>query len=174
LDHHYPITHPLVLEHVFGSRVRELIRTQPGVYPSNFAHNALFFLAGDSRRRIKVFVFCQDPGIYVFPAAWAAIIFIISSALLHVFGILGLALGLWRRNPAVMVLASLFICLWIVHSMVYLDYRYIYIKLPFMVWFAGYLANECFKPMGSGGKWMTLISAALAMSSLLGTVLLVF
>jgi len=35
--------------------------------------------------------------------------------------------------------------------MVYLDYRFVYVKLPFMLWFAGYLMGEYFKT-GSTGK----------------------
>ena len=106
--------------------------------------------------------------------AWTIGFFIVSSAILHVCGILGLALGLWRRDPTVMILASLFICLWVVHSMVYLDYHYIYVKLPFMLWFTGYLMSEFLKIRGSSKKAMTWISTAFALSSLLGTALLVF
>jgi hypothetical protein len=173
LDHSYALTHPLVLEHVFGSRVQKLVRTQPGVYLSNLAYNALFFWTSDSRLMIKEFVLHQDPSIYVFPAAWAAIFFMISSALLHVCGALGLALGLWRRDPTVTILASLFMCLWMVHSMVYLDFRYIYVKFPFMLWFAGYLIGDYFKTMRSDQKPPAWIFAMFTMSSVLGTALLV-
>lgn len=173
-DPKFTATRPIVLEDVLSARVRELIRTQPGVYFSNLAHNAIFFWAGDSRMRIRKFVFYQDQGIYVHPATWATDFFIISSAFLRICGALGLALGLWRRNPPVTILASLFICFWIVHSMVYLDCRYLYIQLPFMFWFTGYLVSESFKHMASANKWMISVSAAFAMSSLLGTLLLVF
>lgn len=174
LDHSYALNNPLVLEGVFKSRVVKLIRTQPGVYLSNLAHNALFFWTGDSRLMIKEFVLLQNRDIYVLPAAWAAGFFIISSALLHVCGALGLALGLWRRDPTVTILAALFICLWVVHSLVYLDFRYIYVKFPFMLWFAGYLINDCFKTVDADKKPPAWIFAVFAMSSLLGTALLVF
>ena len=88
---------------------------------------------------------------------------------------LGLSLGLWRRDPTVTILASLFICLWAVHSVVYLDYRYLYVELPFMFWFTGYLFSEYFKAKRSDkGSAMVGVSAAFVIISLLGTVLLVF
>ena len=173
LDPNYATTHPLVLEDVLGFRLRGLIRTQPGVYFSNLAHNALFFWTGDSRMRIRTFVFYQYQDRYAHPITWAADFFIISSALLHVCGALGLGLGLWRRDPTVTILASLFICLWIVHSMAYLDYRYLYVKFPFMLWFTGYLISEYAKAIPSGKKHLAWVSAAFAMSSLIGTALLV-
>jgi hypothetical protein len=159
---------------VFGSRVRELIHTQLGVYFSNLAHNAFFFLTGDSHIIIRSFVYYQDDGVYILPKTWAVGFFISLSVFLNVCGILGLSLGLWRRDPAVTILSSLFICLWVVHSMVYLDYRYIYVKLPFMLWFTGYLISDCFKTIGSGQTITGWIFAVFAMSSLLGTALLVF
>jgi hypothetical protein len=167
------IIHPLTIESICRSRVRELIPTRCGLYCSNFVHNAVFFLTGDSRLRIRSFVFLQIQDIYIHPTTWATDFFIGSSALLHVCGVLGLALGLWRRDPTVTILASLFICLWLVHSMVYLDYRFVYVKFPFMLWFTGYLMSEYFKVMGSGKKTASWVSAAFALSSLLGTALLV-
>jgi len=161
LDPNYPIlpddpkcvtTRLIVLDNILGSRMRELMRTQLNVYFSNFAHNAIFFWTGDSRMRIRRFVFCQFQDRYVHPITWATDFFIVSSAFLHVFGALGLALGLWRRNPTVTILASLFICFWAVHSIVYLDYRYLYVKFPFMLWFTGYLMSEYFKTRSSGKK----------------------
>jgi hypothetical protein len=62
----------------------------------------------------------------------------------------------------------------IVHSLVYLDFRYIYVKFPFMLWFAGYLINDCFKTVDADKKPPAWIFAVFAMSSLLGTALLVF
>jgi hypothetical protein len=168
------IIHPLTIENICRARVKELIWIRTGLYFSNLIHNAFFFLSGDSRLRIRAFVFCQIQDIYIHPVTWATGFFILSSALLHVCGVLGLALGLWRRDPTVTILAALFICLWIVHSMVYLDYRFLYANLPFMLWFTGYLMGACFKTRGSGEKTMTWISAAFALSSLLGTALLVF
>jgi hypothetical protein len=144
------------------------------VYFSNFADNAFFFLAGDSRVIIRSFIYYQDNGAYALSKTWAVIFFVASSVLLNVCGVLGLALGLWRRDPTVTILASLFICLWIVHSMLYLDWRYLYVKLPFMVWFAGYLMGEYFKTRSLGKKAVIWISATFAISSLLGTMLLVF
>jgi hypothetical protein len=167
-------THPLTIENICRARVRELIGARSGLYFSNFIHNAVFFLAGDSRLRVRAFVFCQCQDIYLHPTTWATGFFVAASAFLHVCGVLGLALGLWRRDPTVTILAALFICLWIVHSMVYLDYRFVYVKLPFMLWFTGYLMNEYFKTRSSGKKAMTWIATAFAMSSLLGTALLVF
>jgi hypothetical protein len=168
------MTHPFIMEKICHDRIRELIRTQPGVYFSNLAHNVLFFATGDSRLRIKAFVFCQYQDRYVHPITWATGFFIGSSALFHMCGMVGLALGLWRRDPTVTILASLFICLWVVHSMVYLDYRYLYVELPFMLWFTGYLFNEYFKTRGSDERPMVWLSTAFAISSLLGTALLVF
>lgn len=60
------------------------------------------------------------------------------------------------------------------HSMVYLDYRYLYVTFPFMPWFTGYLFSEYSKPRSLGKKTMTWIATAFAMSSLLGTALSVF
>ena len=174
LDPDYVELHQLVREDVCRSRIRELIRTQPWVYFSNFVHNALFFLTGDSRRRIQTFVFYQDQDSYVFPATWAASFFVVSSALLRIGGVLGLALGLWRRDPTVMMLASLFVCFWMTHSLVYLDYRFLYIKLPFLLWFNAYLLGEYAKTAHLGNRHITWISAVFTVSSLLGTALLVF
>jgi hypothetical protein len=173
-DINYLTSHPLVVEDVFAARIRELIHTRARVYLSNIAHNALFFWSGDSRMIIRAFVSLQDRKIYVIQPAWAIGFLIVSSALLHVCGAMGLVLGLWRRDPAVTILASLFICLWFAHSMVYLDYRYLYVKVPFLFWFTGYLMSECFKTSSSGKKNVLWISAAFAMSALLGTALLVF
>ncbi|HXC01933.1 MAG TPA: glycosyltransferase family 39 protein [Opitutaceae bacterium] len=170
----YAPAHPLVLEHVFGARVRELVRTQPWVYFENFAHNALFFLTGDSRVLIRSFIYYQDNGIYMLPKTWALSFFVASSMLLNVCGALGLALGLWRRDPTVTILASLFFCLWVVHSMFYLDYRYLYVKFPFMLWFTGYLMGEYFKSRSSVQKHPAWIPAVFALSSCLGTALLIF
>lgn len=101
----------LIVEDILGVRIRELIRTQPRVYLSNIAHKAIFFWSGDSRLLIRAFAALQDRTIYVIQPAWAIGFLIVSSALLHVCGALGLALGLWRRAPTVAILASLFICL---------------------------------------------------------------
>jgi len=165
---------PLIIEMGCRDRVLEIFRTNPWIYLSNVVHNALFFLTGDSRMRIRTFIFYQYPDTYMISPAWTTGFFIASSALLHLCGVLGLALGLWRRNPTIMILASLFICLWIVHSMVYLDYHYIYSKFPFMLWFTGYLVSELHKISPSGKKTAACVSAAFALFSLLGTVLLIF
>jgi len=170
---YYAISHPLEFNDVLHAQTLRLMRTQPQVYLQNLAYNALFFLTGDSRTMIRMFMARQDAAPRALPAALAVGFFIASSALWNLCGALGLALGLWRRDPAIMVLASLFICIFAVHSMLFLDYRYIYVKLPFSLWFCGYLVNDCLKLPRVGERLLTWMPATFAAISLFGTALLV-
>jgi 4-amino-4-deoxy-L-arabinose transferase-like glycosyltransferase len=124
------------------SLAAERFRAEPRVYFQNVAHNLVFFWTGDSRRVIREFLFCQFAEKSPPANAPAVRYFIYLSAALHLLAAAGLLRGWSRRNPVILLAGSLFLALWVMHALVYLDARYLYASLPFLFWFAAYGLRE--------------------------------
>jgi len=159
------MTQTLTMDDLFKTEAWKLFRTQPTVYFENVAENLLFFWTGDSRRFIRAFLFYQIAEQPSRTAPWALGYFIFAGALLHMLAAYGAALALWRRERTLVLAGSLFLTLWLIHSLVYLDARYLYAGLPFFLWFGAYGLREIWP--GQSRRDLAA-SAFLAALSLLG------
>lgn len=130
------LTRTLATNDFLLAQAVESFRTHPWRYPKNVLRNAWFFLSGNQHRVIEHFRFYQPhdgPDLslvrkYLVVAAEFAL-------LVAGFGCLTYALG--QRNQHCMPTAALFLCLWAVHSTVYLDYRYLYARTPLLILLIG-------------------------------------
>lgn len=135
---------PVEVDAILRAHAKEQLRAQPEVYFSNVLRNAVFFWMGDSRQTVRAFLFYQFVDRSPPPQTFATRYFSAYSALLHLFGALGLALAFWRKECTLLWLGAVFLSLWLAHSLVYLDARYLYAELPFLICFAGYGLREIF------------------------------
>ncbi len=120
----------------------EGFRAQPGVYFQNVARNTAFFWTGDSRRVFREFLFYQFAEKSPSPNALAVRYAIFLEVILKLCAVVGLLIGCRRRNPAIVLGGALFLAIWALHTLVYLDARYLYARLPFLFWFAAYGLRE--------------------------------
>ncbi len=133
---------PIPVDAALSSLAASQFRAQPAVYFQNVAHNLVFFWTGDSRRVLREFQFYQFADKSPPPDAPPVRYFIYMSAALHLLAAVGLLIGCWRRNRVIVLAGSLFLALWALHALVYLDARYLYARLPFLFWFAAYGLRE--------------------------------
>ena len=136
------MTLTLPLDDLLKARAWELFRAQPAVYFENVAGNLLFFWTGDSRRFIKAFQFYQVADRPSATDKWVIGYYVFASAVLHLLAAGGFILAWWRRERTLVLAGSVFLTLWLVHALVYLDARYLYAGLPFFLWFAAYGLRE--------------------------------
>jgi hypothetical protein len=136
------VTQPLVMDDLCKADAWARFQAQPAVYFKNVAANLLFFWTGDSRRFIQAFLFYQIAERPSRTAAWAVGYFAVANAVLHLLAAGGLVLAWLRRERALVLASTIFVTLWLVHSLVYLDGRYLYAGLPFFFWFAAYGLRE--------------------------------
>jgi hypothetical protein len=136
------MTLTLPLDDLLKARAWELFRAQPSIYFENVAGNLLFFWTGDSRRLIKAFQFYQVADRPSATDKWVIGYYVFASAALHLLAACGFAVAWWRRERALVLAGSVFLTLWLVHAVVYLDARYLYAGLPFFLWFAAYGLRE--------------------------------
>jgi len=136
------MTQTIVLDDLFKADAWTRFRAHPSIYLENVAANLVFFWTGDSRRFIQAFCFYQIAERPSRTTAWAVGYFVLSSALMHALALYGWVRAWWQREPTLLVAGSVFLTLWLVHALVYLDARYIYAGLPFFLWFAAYGLRE--------------------------------
>ncbi len=133
---------PVEVDAVLRARAAEQLRAQPAVYFNNVLHNALFFWTGDSRQIVRAFLFYQIAEHSPPPRNAATAYFVLYTACLHGLAFAGLALAAWRKERALIGMGTVFLTLWVAHSLVYLDARYLYAELPFLIGFASYGLRE--------------------------------
>ncbi len=129
---------PLEVDDVLRARARAQLAAQPGVYLNNVFHNFVFFWTGDSRQLVRAFLFYQPAEHSPPPENFSMRYFEILSAALHLLGAAGLVLAFWRREDSLCWLGAALLTLWLAHSLVYLDARYLYAEIPFLFWFSAY------------------------------------
>lgn len=133
---------PVEVDAVLRQQAITLLQAQPEVYADNVLHNALFFWTGDSRLLLRAFLFYQFADHSPPPQTLATRYFSAYTALLHILGAVGLLLAFWRKERTLLWVGAVFLTLWLAHSLVYLDARYLYAELPFLICFTGYGLRE--------------------------------
>jgi hypothetical protein len=162
---------PVEVDEILRARAHAQLAAQPGVYLGNVVHNALFFWTGDSRRLVRAFLFYQPAERSPPPENFAMRYFEAFSAVLHLLGVVGFILAFWRCEESLCWPGTVFLTLWLAHSLVYLDARYLYAELPFLILFSAY-ALRSFLPL----RWPRgeVAAGALLAGSFLGLVSVLF
>ncbi len=155
------MTMTLPMDDLLKARAWEIFRAQPSVYFENVAANLLFFWTGDSRRFIRAFLFYQVADRPSAIAVWVVGYYVLASVVLHTLAAYGFVLAWWRRERPLVLAGSVFLTLWFVHALVYLDARYLYAGLPFFLWFAAYGLRELLR-----GRWRRDLVAAACLAGL--------
>ncbi|HTB62863.1 MAG TPA: DUF2142 domain-containing protein [Opitutales bacterium] len=133
---------PVEVDDILRQAAIRQLRAQPGVYLGNVFDNVRFFWTGDSRLFVRTFLNYQFANKRPPPATAATNYFSAYTALLHLLGAFGLVLAVWRKEKTLIWVGAVFLTLWLAHSVVYLDARYLYAELPFLLCFASYGLRE--------------------------------
>lgn len=64
------------------------------------------------------------------------------TGVLTLLGILGICVAIYKKGTALLIPVMIFFSFCIAHSITYSNYRYLYIKIPFLIIFYGYLMDR--------------------------------
>ena len=161
------VTATLATNEFFKERSVKNLRNQPGRYLRNAERNAWFFLCGSQQHVAENFRFYQT-AIDANLDPWRRMILSVAEWSLAAAGIAALVLGLFRGGTSFVPVAGLFLILWGVHSCLYLDYRYLYVRTPLLILMIGIgLAGQRTHPTTAQTKMAVAVSAVLAGVTLL-------
>jgi hypothetical protein len=161
----------------FRAEALQNLRRQPAVYARNVVRSTVLLTAAlnpiliDVYRefqrpappREKGWYFGANPRPYRPSAVARATAWVYAA--LTVLALLGAALGVTRRESALLVPAAVWLCLFGGHAMTYVDVMYLYLRLPFVFLFAAYGLSRLTRTLRVGGRPVragVLVSAALA------------
>jgi hypothetical protein len=135
----------LDLEDEFRRVAIENIRRHPGLYARNVARNGWFFLTGAPTGMLDAYVEVQRPADR--PRACPGGVGTLAGSFDLAFGAwgilaaAGLCMALRRKDPFVLLPAAVLACIFAAHALTYVDFRYLYVKVPFLLLFCGYVAE---------------------------------
>ncbi len=118
--------HVLELSDRFARMAGEQLGRNPGVYAANAAHNAWMFLV-------------DPPTSFWWPEYWppearaARIVAGLSAGLMIAISTIATLFGCVRRDPRWTLILTLFVMMWLVHALTFLEPRYLYSKLPTII-----------------------------------------
>jgi hypothetical protein len=137
----------LDLEDGFGRQAIDNIRREPHVYAGNVVRNAAFFLTGAPTGMIEEFVRQQPiadgtrrrhPGSGL---RTLALSFELMFGAWLTLGLIGVGIAVHQRSVFAVLPAAVFLCLCMSHAATYVDFRYLYVKVPFLLVFCAYLTD---------------------------------
>lgn len=136
----------LDLEHEFGEEALHNIVRRPHVYARNVARNGWFFLTGAPTGMVAGYLERQAlddrdgrrgaglqgwllPGVELMFAAWLVLAFV------------GSGLATRQKDAFLLLPAAVLLCLCSAHAATYVDFRYLYIKVPFFLLGCAYVTE---------------------------------
>ncbi len=144
----------LILEDAYREATLANLSRQPMVYVRNVLRSLWSYSVDTSTLYPRMFRHYQQPGgtwpsgarwlAYGDPAGWPGGDFYGAlGRLLTLLGLGGALLALVRRDARLVAPALVHLCMCVAHSISWMDFTYLYLRLPFNVIFALYLLDAC-------------------------------
>jgi hypothetical protein len=145
------LTDTLNMNRFFLERSYENLSRAPMRYVRNVGRNAWFFLSGNQGTYVHVVRTLNGSSeSSLHPVRLICIIAI--EGLAVIAGLTGLIVCIVRKRSACLAVGSLLVCLWAVHSALYLDFRYLYVRTPLCLLIAGI---ALFGPDAGSSPWLS-------------------
>jgi hypothetical protein len=142
----------LLLEKGYRDAALANLREQPGTYLTNVLRSLWSYHAHTTAAYLPVFRHYQQPGgtwprwgspgTPADPATWpGGDVYRIFGDLLTLLGLAGAGLAIVRRDARLLAPAAVHACFAVAHSLSWMDFTYLYLRMPFNALFAIYLLD---------------------------------
>jgi hypothetical protein len=168
----------LLLERGYRDTALDNLARQPGVYAGNVLRSLWSYHVHTTAAYLPVFRTYQEgatwprwgtPGTDADPASWpGGAAYRMFGRVLTLLAFAGAGLALFRRDARMLGVAAVHLCLALGHALSWMDFTYLYLRLPFNVLFATYLIAGGLGSRASGPARVAALSVAAAVVGLLG------
>jgi hypothetical protein len=154
------------------------LRRQPAIYARNVLRSLWSYHVHTTAAYLPIFRLYQEPGgtwprwgipgTAADPATWpGARVYRLFGRLLTLLAFAGAALALHRRDARMLPLAAVHLCLAVGHSLSWMDFTYLYLRIPFQCLCAMYLIEGGLDPRATSGARLGALAVAAALCGLL-------
>jgi hypothetical protein len=173
----------LLLERGYRAAAIANVRAHPGRYLKNVAASLWSYHVHTTAAYLSVFRHYQQPdgtwprwgtpGTAADPSTWpGGSLYRVFGSLLTGLAFAGAGLAVWRRDVRLLGPAAVHLCLAAAHALTWMDFSYLYLRLPFNCLFAGYLVGAGLEARAGRPARLGALAAAAAGLTLLGLSLL--
>jgi hypothetical protein len=170
----------LLLEAGYRDAVLGNLRRQPAVFVRNVLRSWWSYHVHTTSAYLAIFRRYQEPGgtwprwgtpgTGADPATWpGGALYRVFSRLLTVLAFAGAGLALYRKDTRMLGVAAVHLCLAVSHSLSWMDFTYLYLRIPFNALLAMYLIEGGLHAPPRSPRRLGALAAAASLVALLGT-----